>query len=73
MHIEANICKLDDRRNVHVYNFMFKQKKNLTLLMLDKLGRELMIPCCILPNYHYVKNISVMFFIMEQECGINCL
>ena len=28
MHFEAKICKLQDRRNQHVYNFMFKQKCN---------------------------------------------
>ena len=28
MHLQAKICKLDKRRNTHVYNFMFKQKNN---------------------------------------------
>ena len=28
MHRQAKLCKLEKRRNIHVYNFMFKQKEN---------------------------------------------
>ena len=32
MHLEAKVCKLEYRGDVHVYNFMFKQKNNHSIV-----------------------------------------
>ena len=35
MHVEAKLCKLQNRRTQHVFNFMLKKNVTKTLLMIE--------------------------------------
>ena len=67
MHIEAKICKLDDRRNVNVYNFMFKQKNKLGIIDIREIRTRAHDALLYTTKLPLCENISVMFLLWSKN------
>ena len=71
MHIEAHVCKLEQRRLQHVYTFMILSRKTITYLWTTgTLKQEPMMQYCALLNNPYVRNTNIIYFTMVHDCGM---